>query len=422
MMLGYAMAADSDKTLRRKLSLQPPNIATPEAGAFVSLSQLKYKHSSNEDAEYGSTLEYAVGYGDSVRNSYGKGSKKGSTVGTKKAKKAKIPSISSQYGKDCPKKNKSKDGAKGSKKSAAPTTTAMPTGSGAPSFAPSISNEPSQSIAPSDSPSESFKPSGWWCQGTDEPTVTAAPTESFEPSFTPSISNEPSISNNPSASSAPSSEPSYSSAPSGAPNGGARSEIIEEASCSLYTATFEDGAAVLCNPTESQCPAADATAAVTTEVESNQDLEDALGYNVDVTFEVNAPSPSPDTIADGLDETLSKPVVLTLVGCAGKARNVALEHYRTNANAGRRLQDGTLALMNNWGCGKFIPCLRVCRVGFEIWICNSRWIVSYCNSSFSQVVYETAKSPAELVVFTKELCPNPSWRNDFECSSRNTLP
>ena len=123
MMLGYAMAADSDKTLRRKLSLQPPNIATPEAGAFVSLSQLKYKHSSNEDAEYGSTLEYAVGYGDSVRNSYGKGSKKGSTVGTKKAKKAKIPSISSQYGKDCPKKNKSKDGAKGSKKSAAPTIT-----------------------------------------------------------------------------------------------------------------------------------------------------------------------------------------------------------------------------------------------------------------------------------------------------------
>ncbi len=370
MLLGSAMPADSEKTLRRKLSIPPPNIDMAEAGGFISLSQLK--HSSNADeTEYGSTLEYATEYGNAIRNSYGKGSKKGSNLGTKATKQAKIPSISSQYGKDCPKKRKSgaKGGAKGSK-SESPTASPAPSVSDAPSFQPSVSSEPTDSSAPSEAPSSSFKPSGWWCQDTDEPSSSPAPSESFAPSGVPTASPAPSISNEPSVSAAPSNEPSVSlepsvsSAPSSSPtgkggtsDGGSRTNEVTESSCTLYTATYEDGAAVLCNPAESQCPAADATAAVTAEVESDQDLEGALGYDVDVTFEVTS-DPGSDVIADGLDATLSKPVVLTLVGCAGKARNVALEHYREfSSTRRRRLQDGTLAIMNNWSCGKFIHSL-----------------------------------------------------------------
>lgn len=382
MLLGCAMAADSDRTLRRKLSIPPPNIDMVEAGGFVSLSQLK--HSSNSEAtEYGNTLEYASEYGNTIRNSYGKGKKgKGATPYGKGSKAAKVPGINPYPSKDCPKKRKdgSKDTPKGggkySKKSAAPSVSAAPSISEAPSTSPSQSHQPSASSAPSAGPSESFKPSGWWCQDTEAPSISPAPTESSAPSGSPTVSAAPSTSHAPSMSFAPSSNPSQSHQPSdssapsltpsvsGAPSlsptnksaknkgaegpDGIRTEGETQSSCNLYTATFDGNTAVLCNPAETQCGDGDATAAVTSDIES-LDLSGTVGYNVDVTIEV-ADGTSGTTISDGLDETLTEPVTLALVGCAGKARNVALEHYRSNSSARRRLQDGTAALMNKWSC------------------------------------------------------------------------
>lgn len=320
MLLGCAMAADSDRTLRRKLSIPPPNIDMAEAGGFVSLSQLK--HSSNSEAtEYGNTLEYASEYGNTIRNSYGKGKKgKGATPYGKGSKAAKVPGINPYPSKDCPKKRKdgSKDTPKGggkySKKSAAPSVSA----------APSISD------APSSNPSQSHQPS-----------------DSSAPSLTPSVSGAPSLS--------PSNKSAKNKGAEG-PDNGTRTEGETQSSCNLYTATFDGNTAVLCNPAETQCGDGDATAAVTSDIES-LDLSGTVGYNVDVTIEV-ADGTSGTTISDGLDETLTKPVTLALVGCAGKARNVALEHYRSNSSARRRLQDGTAALMNKWSCGKLIHSRR----------------------------------------------------------------
>ncbi len=403
MLLGCAMAADSDRTLRRKLSVPPPGIDTPLAGSFVSLSQLK--HSSNSDSEYGNSLEYANEYANTIRNSYGtKGGKGAAPYDTKGTKAPKVPGINPYPSKDCPKKRKdgSKYGAKGggkySKKSAAPSISSAPSISAAPSTNPTVSNQPSESIEPSVAPSESFKPSGFWCQDTEAPSISPAPTVSSAPSGSPTVSAKPTVSNapsvspapssnptvsqQPSESSAPSATPSVSQAPSSAPSkfksrkgddspsdGGARTDGETQSSCNVYTATFEGNTAVLCNPAETQCGDGDATAVVTSDIES-LDLSGTTGYNVDVTIEVEG-GPSADTIEDGLDKTLTQPVTLALVGCAGKARNVALEHYRSNSSARRRLQDGTAALMNKWSCGKLIHSRRgllqlICVVNLQL--------------------------------------------------------
>jgi len=204
-----------------------------------------------------------------------------------------------------------------------------------------------------------MEPSGWWCQESESPTASPAPTVSEPPSTSPTASPAPTVSPAPTDTTAPSAGPTVSpaptttSAPSAGPSDITRSGAIGSV-CSVLTATYADGEAILCKPSESECPAAEATAGVVDELEANQELAGSTGYNVDVTFLV-AESTDATTVAEGLDATVTSPVVLSLIGCPGKARNVALEHYKANTPSRRNLQsekDGKLALMNNWECGK----------------------------------------------------------------------
>ena len=391
MLLGCTLA-DTEAETQERRTLRVP-LAPPPEGVDNSLSSwglfnLNFaQHSAvrgnGTKPEYGShTIKSATERAAKIAGSKGKGKKSSKAPSAIKAVKSK--GKGKGKGKACPKsrkkdkspksKGKAKGKGKGSKKSSAPSS------SFSPSAGPSASQMPSASQSPSDTPSDSLQPSGSWCLE-EHPTVSPGPSTSTAPSSEPSLSQQPSISAAPSMSSNPSNSPSVSAAPSGSshpsnspsassapssnPGNAAASNtfvgpadavdtVRARSTCTVQLVVYTDN--------ENEIDQfdgngnADATAGSPIKIDWPQNLDSARDYTVGIEFQVTN-SPNKETIAQGLTDTISKPMVLELVGCAGMAQAEGMEIFTNAENAGqRRLQanskDDTLAVMDNWVCGR----------------------------------------------------------------------
>jgi hypothetical protein len=363
MLLGCTLADTEAETQERRTLRIPPRASLDSSLSAWGLLPLNFaQHDGTKSA-----TDRAAGVGKGKQ-----GSKKGSKApGGTKIKAVKSKTKGKGKGKACPKsrkseksksKEKSKGKGKGSKKSSPPSS------SFSPSAGPSASQMPSDSQSPSDTPSDSLRPSGSWCLEDEHPTVSPGPSSSTVPSLEPSVSQQPSVSAAPSSSSNPSNSPSVSAAPSGTPGITAGSTALGVATDNGATSAGVTGGSsrgeafstcfvhlVVYNDNENEINevdgdgTADATVGTTVTIEWPQNLDSTRAYTAVVEFQVTG-SPTKEMIAQGLTDTINKPIVLDLVDCNRMAQDEGMEMF-TNADQ-RHLQvsDGTLAVLDNWVC------------------------------------------------------------------------
>jgi len=245
-------------------------------------------------------------------------------------------------------------------------------------FKPRPNNNPTKSPTESESPTESVthSPTDVWCpdEPSSSPSVSLNPTESSAPSNSPTISHQPSISAAPTDTISPSDKPSISSHPaftpaptvleSLSPNGASNTAM---AFCQIYDAGFtENDKKTVIDIWKTGEAKSDQTKAASAALAGSiidfpfpVDIGGIKGFKVAVTMKAyDNMVQSINDIERDLDEIVSPPVLLEVVGCAGKARLIAEAYYYTHKNDRRVLVDGSsLAVMNDWKCGEKSKCV-----------------------------------------------------------------
>lgn len=393
--------------LLAKLWGQNSDAIEPRSGVIMQSIQSSQEEGSLAGAMAGASAQSSKLRGGDLQ---GSGSLRGKPYGGKGIGKGTVLG----YGKACKtksdKKDKAKGGAKGDKDKTTkgkflkgdkfPTTrpTAAPTKSFSPSAAPSETQ--------TESPTEEWCHEDYWpsqpqfrpptIPPTDSPTVTPEPSTSSEPSQSPSSSAAPTVSPAPTKSLAPTTSPTVSPAPTVTPSPtivGGQPGMEFKSFCQILNVEYNDQFISIWNPALNKPGSTkEGTGALKAAIATPIDSSDTTNYKVSVNFQVKEVEITDAEIARTLDEVVTPPVILEVLGCQAEARATAEAYYVANKIEGRKLEQeeegATFAAAKNFLCEKS-PCSGgFCDVSCET---NMNYIGDLDSTGIDDVIFWSIK-------------------------------